>query len=143
MEELKPYCHQVQYYETDMMGITHHANYIHWMEEARVDFMDQIGYPYKAMEDQGIGSPVTKVSVEYKHPSTFGDRIAVKVSVVSFTGVRIVIGYTMCNQDRNIVCEGTSEHVFMNREKRLVRMKQQLPGFCAAIEEVMQKQAEK
>ena len=28
---LKPYLHKVQYYETDMMGITHHANYIHWM----------------------------------------------------------------------------------------------------------------
>ena len=35
-----PFHRKVQYYETDMMGITHHANYIHWMEEARIDFMD-------------------------------------------------------------------------------------------------------
>ena len=28
---LNPYLHKVQYYETNMMGITHHANYIHWM----------------------------------------------------------------------------------------------------------------
>ena len=45
---MKPYIHKVQYYETDMMGITHHANYIHWMEEARIDFMDQLGFPYVA-----------------------------------------------------------------------------------------------
>ena len=32
---MKPYRHLVQYYETDMMGIAHHANYIRWMEEAR------------------------------------------------------------------------------------------------------------
>ena len=32
------YIHTVQYYETDKMGITHHSNYIRWMEEARVDF---------------------------------------------------------------------------------------------------------
>ena len=33
MSEIKPYCHQVQYYETDMMGVAHHSNYICWMEE--------------------------------------------------------------------------------------------------------------
>jgi len=36
---MKPYIRKVQYYETDMMGVTHHANYIHWMEEARIDFI--------------------------------------------------------------------------------------------------------
>ena len=29
---MRPYRHRVNYYETDKMGITHHANYIHWME---------------------------------------------------------------------------------------------------------------
>ena len=38
---MKPYIHKVQYYETDKMGITHHSNYIRWMEEARVDFMER------------------------------------------------------------------------------------------------------
>ena len=51
---MKPYVHRVQYYETDMMGVTHHANYIHWMEEARIDFMQQLGFPYKRMEAAGV-----------------------------------------------------------------------------------------
>ena len=33
-----------------MMGITHHANYIRWMEEARIDCLAQMGYPYRRME---------------------------------------------------------------------------------------------
>ena len=37
---MTPCRHRVNYYETDKMGITHHANYLHWMEEARVDFLD-------------------------------------------------------------------------------------------------------
>ena len=36
------YRHKVQYYETDKMGFTHHANYIKWMEEARVDYLARI-----------------------------------------------------------------------------------------------------
>ena len=59
---MKPYKRTVQYYETDMMGITHHANYIHWMEEARVDFMEQMGFPYSRMEAEGVVSPVLELS---------------------------------------------------------------------------------
>ena len=40
--ELKIYEHKAQYYETDQMGIIHHANYLHWFEEARIDMMEQI-----------------------------------------------------------------------------------------------------
>ena len=39
----QPYQHKVQYYETDQMGMVHHSNYIRWFEEARVDYLEQIG----------------------------------------------------------------------------------------------------
>ena len=79
--------HKVQYYETDMMGVTHHANYIHWMEEARIDFMDQIGFPYKRMEAEGVFSPVKSIRVNYLKPCTFGDEVDVTVGVQDFNGV--------------------------------------------------------
>lgn len=41
------YVHQAQYYETDQMGIIHHSNYIRWMEEARIAYMDEVDFPYK------------------------------------------------------------------------------------------------
>ena len=59
---IKPYRRAVQYYETDMMGIVHHANYIRWMEEARIDFLAQLGFPYARMEAEGVLSPVRSVS---------------------------------------------------------------------------------
>ena len=37
---LRPYLRKAQFYETDSMGVVYHGNYIHWMEEARTDFMD-------------------------------------------------------------------------------------------------------
>ncbi|WP_347474973.1 acyl-CoA thioesterase [Clostridium sp. AF50-3] len=52
--ELKIYEHKAQYYETDQMGIIHHANYLHWFEEARIDMMEQMGMGYDIMEKQGI-----------------------------------------------------------------------------------------
>lgn len=36
---MNKYIHKVNYYETDKMGITHHSNYIRFMEEARMNFL--------------------------------------------------------------------------------------------------------
>ena len=52
------YQHKIQYYETDKMGITHHSNYIRWMEEARIDFLEQLGFGFDKLEQSGIVSPV-------------------------------------------------------------------------------------
>lgn len=51
---MKKYRHTVQYYETDRMGIVHHSNYIRWMEEARIDFLKQIGWGYEKLETRGV-----------------------------------------------------------------------------------------
>ena len=126
--------HKVQYYETDMMGVAHHANYIHWMEEARIDFMDRIGFPYKRMEAEGVLSPVKSLQVSYLKPCTFGDEVEITVGVKEFNGVVITITYDM-RVDGEPVFSGTSEHVFLDRDGRFVRMKRVMPEFCAAIDQ--------
>ena len=135
--EIRPLIHKVQYYETDMMGVTHHANYIHWMEEARIDFMDQLGFPYRRMEAEDVLSPVKALRCSYLRPTTFGDKIRVLVSVLSFNGVVITLRYAMKNEKDETVCEAESEHVFLNREGKFVRLKRQMPEFCAKIESLV------
>ena len=49
---MKPYLRKVQYYETHRMGVTHHASYLYWMEEARIDFMDHLGFSYTELEEK-------------------------------------------------------------------------------------------
>lgn len=132
---MRPYTRSVQYYETDMMGVVHHANYIHWMEEARIDFMEQLGFPYTRMEAAGVVSPVRALSCTYLRPCTFGDTVTVAVSVASFDGVVMAIRYVMTKQSGETVCEARSEHVFLTREGRFVRMKRDMPDFCRAIAE--------
>ena len=136
---MNAYQHRVQYYETDMMGVVHHANYIRWMEEARIDFMEQLGFPYAAIEAQGVLSPVKSVACEYKRPCTFGDEIRIAVSIADFNGVVLSIRYQMeKTSDGETVCEARSEHVFLNKEGRFVRLKRELPEFCAALEALLQ-----
>ena len=51
------YRRKAQYHETDQMGIIHHSNYVKWMEEARIDFMKEMGFGYGEVEKRGIVSP--------------------------------------------------------------------------------------
>ena len=75
---MENYLHKVKYYETDKMGVTHHSNYIRWMEEARVDFLDKIGFSYRKLEEMGAISPVIGVECEYKISTQFDDIVEIK-----------------------------------------------------------------
>ncbi|MBP5157373.1 MAG: acyl-CoA thioesterase [Treponema sp.] len=129
---MERYVHRVNYYETDKMGITHHSNYIRFMEEARVFFLDQIGWGYAKMEEDGIASPVLAVTCDYRHSTTFSDVIEVEVSVLKLSAVKLQIGYTMsCNGQ--VVCKGTSTHCFLDREGRPLVLQKALPDFYSAL----------
>ena len=131
---MKPYIHKVQYYETDKMGITHHSNYVRWMEEARIEFLDQIGWSYVRMEEEGIISPVLAVNCRYKHSTTFSDEISVTVKVKEFKGVRLILEYTMKNRkDDFVVLTGTTEHCFLNTQARPINMKKEFPGLFQVL----------
>lgn len=131
----RPYIHRVHYYETDRMGVTHHSNYIRMMEEARVDFMEQLGWPYAKMESLGVMSPVTALNLKYIAPTTFDDQVEVRVFVKSFNGVKLVIRYEMVKlgDEELTVLTGESEHVFLNGEGRFVRMKREMPEFTQLL----------
>lgn len=118
------YIHRVQYYETDKMGITHHSNYIRWMEEARVDFLAKIGYPYNKLEEIGVISPVIGVECNYINPSTFNDDVEIEVAVEEYKGVRLVISYIMTNIKTNEkILEGKTRHCFVNSEGKPIILK--------------------
>ena len=135
---MKPYKRRVQYYETDMMGIVHHANYMHWMEEARIDFMDQLGYTYARMEEQGVFSPVLSLACEYKHPCVFNDIILITVSIAGFNGARLMLRYEMKKEGQDdLICVANSEHAFVDQKGRILRLKRAVPELSQKIELLM------
>ena len=127
--EKTAYRHIVQYYETDRMGITHHSNYIRWMEEARIDFLRRIGWDYARLEANGIISPVVSVSCDYKLPTTFPEEVTIRVSVREFKGVRLILDYQMENAGGKTVCLAASTHCFVNEEGRPIRLQKLYPEF--------------
>ncbi len=135
------YIHKVQYYETDGMGITHHSNYIRWMEEARSRMLEEIGWGYDKLERLGVVSPVTALSCDYKESTTYPDRVVIHSRVQRYTGVRLVVEYEMRREANGaVVFRGSSEHCFLDDKGKVVRLKRRLPEFHQALMESLNKE---
>ncbi len=115
---IKPYLRKAQFYETDQMGIIHHANYIHWFEEARLDFMDQVGFTYSKALDAGVQFVLLGIECEYKSMVRFNDTVQIRLSIAEFTPVRMTIRYEVYNDATQTVCTtGESRHCFFDMAK--------------------------
>lgn len=128
------YEHKIQYYETDKMGITHHSNYIRFMEEARVDWLDKIGWSFAKLESMGLTSPVLSVKCEYKKSTTYSDIILIKLSLDSYNGIKMKIKYEMMNKETNeVVAIGETQHCFLNDKGFPIIIKKTYPEFDTAL----------
>ena len=123
---------KVNYYETDKMGITHHSNYVRYMEETRIDFMERAGYGYERMEAEGVGSPVMAVELDYKSPTTYPDVIRIELSVAEMSALKVRFAYRMYVGER-LVCRATSLHCFIGKDGRPVRFQERFPQFDAIL----------
>jgi len=119
------------------MQLTHHSNYIRFMEEARIDFFEQLGFPYHRFEAEGILSPVVRVGCDYKKPTTYPDIISVSVSVAECKKLKFVLEYTM-QVDGAVVATGTSTHCFLGKDGRPVPFTA-FPEFYSAMQKELNK----
>ncbi|HVN58435.1 MAG TPA: acyl-CoA thioesterase [Bacteroidales bacterium] len=80
----------VRDYECDLQGIVNNANYQHYLEHARHEFLVSRGLSFSALHDEGIDLIVTRVEIDYKYPLRSRDRFLVRVNVRREGNVRIV-----------------------------------------------------
>ena len=113
---------RVRYAETDQMGIVYYANYLVWMEVARVDYCRSIGFHYKDMElGDGVLLAVTESHCRYVSPARFDEEILIATSVSDVNRRFVSFNYEMTCSDRRVAI-GQTRHIFLNRALRPVRL---------------------
>ncbi len=136
---ITPYERRAQYHETDQMGIIHHSNYVKWMEEARINLMDQIGLSYKQMEEMEIISPVLSIEVNYRSMVHFDDIVIIEPRLTKYDGIRMEIEYNMYDKKTGeIRCTAKSSHCFLNRSGKPISLKRSYPEIDTKFFETME-----
>jgi acyl-CoA thioester hydrolase len=80
----------VRDYECDLQGVVNNANYQHYLEHARHEFLISRGIGFVQLHDEGIDLKVTKVEIEYKFPLRSRDEFMVTVIIQKEGNARIV-----------------------------------------------------
>jgi acyl-CoA thioester hydrolase len=71
----------VRDYECDLQGVVNNANYQHYLEHARHEYLISKGISFIKLHEEGIDLIVTKVEIEYKYPLRSRDKFFVSVNI--------------------------------------------------------------
>lgn len=111
--------HRVQFYETDMMGIVHHSNYLRIYEEARVAW----AHAKKMIDYQQPTSAgyfaVVSTEVQHLKPVKFGSIARVHLQARQ-VGARMLLEYKMfCGED--LVSTARTTHACLDTNLRPIK----------------------
>ena len=80
---------KVRDYECDGQGIVNNANYQHYTEHTRHEFIESRGVKFADLHEQGIDPVVARISLTYKTPLRGGDEFISRLNVKK-EGIRYV-----------------------------------------------------
>lgn len=118
---------RIRYADTDKMGFAYYGNYPKFYEIGRVEAFRSLDYPYKEMEDGGVGMPVLDITIKYHKPAKYDDLLTVKVIVPEMPRARIKFLYEITNEAGDLINTGETILAFMQLETgRPVKMPERM-----------------
>lgn len=70
---------KVRDYECDLQGIVNNANYQHYMEHTRHEYLHSVGISFAKLHQQGIDAVVARLTISFKTPLQSGDEFVSKL----------------------------------------------------------------
>lgn len=112
---LHPYEHRTKFYETDQTGVIHQTHYMKWLEDARMDIMEQLGLGYKQMQQLQIMCPLLSEAINFTGRIRFDDTIVIETKVAKYDGQKMELDYTMYEKEtKDVKATAKTTHCFMN-----------------------------
>ena len=71
----------VQFYDLDPLNVVWHGNYVKYLETARCDLLDKLGYDYEDMKRDNVAYPVATMDLKFIKPCVFNQKLKIITSV--------------------------------------------------------------
>lgn len=86
--------YEIPFFDVDSMFIMWHGHYVKYLEMARCAFLEEIGYHYEVMRENGYGWPIVQLNLKYVKPAVFRQKIRVHLAVTEYESC-LRIDYTI------------------------------------------------
>ncbi len=109
---------------TDYAGVMWHGAYLLWLEEARVEALSTVGFPYDLVINKGYELPVVKIDIEYLRPLRCCDEVVVESCLLPRNGPRWPWHTVFYTTRSTIACHAMVDLVLVKIEgpkRRIVR----------------------
>ncbi len=113
--------HRVPFFETDAMGIVHHANYVRYLELARVIWLDEHDQPYRAYVAAGLHFATTSLDLRYHRAAAFDDEIEITTWLEWVRGASLRMAYLLHRADE-LLATAATQHAMVDTRGRPQRI---------------------
>ncbi len=103
---MKSYCEiPVRGYHLDMFSHVNNARYLEFLEEARWDNLEGIGFGYSELVSKGLVFAIVNININYRYPATVGDVLVIETGVDKMGARSITMGQkiTLKENGRDVV----------------------------------------
>ena len=131
---------KVYYEDTDSGGVVYYANYLKFLERARTEALNSIGYSNKKVKDDFKSLIIVKTcNIEYRKPAYLEDELSVRSFVKSISKTSFFMNQIITRSD-DIIVEAQVHLVFVNSKGKPIKIPEQIyskfkPYFCDTIKD--------
>ena len=95
---------KVRDYECDVQGHVNNANYQHYFEVARHEFLEKVGLNFHKLHLEGIDAVVSSVHIRYKIPLVGMDKFKCVISKIDKVRVKYIFHQEIIRIEDNALC---------------------------------------
>lgn len=104
MEPLYKHQMKVRDYECDAQGIVNNANYQHFYEVARHEFLEENELNFYELHQKGVDAVVVSVYIRYKHSLRGSDKFICTIDSLEKEGIRYIFNQRIIRERDGKVC---------------------------------------
>jgi len=111
---------KVRDYECDTQGIVNNANYLHYMENTRHEFLESLGVSFVELQKQHIDPVVVRIDIKYSTSLTGSEIFISKLKCVR-EGIKIVFFQEIYRKKDNKLCAKAKVEIAVMENGKLTR----------------------
>lgn len=96
------------------MGVVYYGNYAQYLEQGRTEWLRELGFSYRWMEENNVKLPVIKLVIDYKLPARYDDEIFITTTLRKLPTVKIEFDYEIHNADGDLLVTASTTLVFVD-----------------------------
>ena len=109
---------RVYYEDTDLSGITYHANYLRWCERARSDLLRLLEIDQRAAIESAQGAyAVSEINLKYLSPARLDDDVVIETTCTQL-GAASCRMHQIARRDEDKLCEAALRVGFLSLDGR-------------------------